>query len=62
MCGLGLGQQPLKKAYAFNEENLIRTLLGNYVKEARPVTNPNEAVSVSVKFSFVRIEDLVNKI
>ncbi|XP_059160694.1 neuronal acetylcholine receptor subunit alpha-7-like [Physella acuta] len=52
------GQQPQKKTYTFHEESLIRTLLGNYVKEARPVTNPNEAVSVSVKFSFVRIEDL----
>ncbi|KAH9508742.1 Neuronal acetylcholine receptor subunit alpha-6 [Bulinus truncatus] len=42
----------------YSEEKLITRLLSTYVKEARPVLNPNDAVSVSVKFSFVRIEDL----
>ncbi|KAK6962928.1 neuronal acetylcholine receptor subunit beta-3 [Biomphalaria glabrata] len=42
----------------YYEEDLITRLLSRYVKEARPVLHPNDAVSVSVKFSFVRIEDL----
>lgn len=43
----------------FYEEQLIANLLNGYYKEARPVSNPAHTVNVSVRFSFVRIEDLI---
>ncbi|XP_012939872.1 neuronal acetylcholine receptor subunit alpha-10-like isoform X1 [Aplysia californica] len=42
----------------WHEEELIKHLLNGYVKEARPVLKPEDTVEVSVKFSFVRVEDL----
>ncbi|CAG5118808.1 unnamed protein product, partial [Candidula unifasciata] len=41
-----------------SEERLINWLMGTYVRQARPVLKHSDAVSVSVKFSFVRVEDL----
>ena len=47
------------KGAVFHEERLLTYLLDGYVKEARPVNNPNHPVHVSIRFSFVRVEDMV---
>ncbi|XP_070173679.1 acetylcholine receptor subunit delta-like [Littorina saxatilis] len=43
----------------FHEERLLTYLQDGYVKEARPALRSDKAVDVSIKFSFVRIEDLI---
>ncbi|XP_025079671.1 neuronal acetylcholine receptor subunit alpha-10-like [Pomacea canaliculata] len=43
----------------YHEEALVHALLDEYVKEARPVQLSSQAVNVSISFSFVRIEDLI---
>ncbi|GFN89251.1 hypothetical protein PoB_001575700 [Plakobranchus ocellatus] len=47
-----------KRGEVFAEEQLISHLMSSYVREARPVLRHSDAVDVTVKFSFVRIEDL----
>ncbi|KAK7482712.1 hypothetical protein BaRGS_00026010 [Batillaria attramentaria] len=43
----------------YHEERLLSKLLDNYYKDARPVSNPDHTVNVSIRFSFIRIEDLI---
>lgn len=47
-----------KRGEFFAEERLIKNLMTSYVREARPVLKHADAVDVTVKFSFVRVEDL----
>ncbi|KAL8595896.1 hypothetical protein ACOMHN_018208 [Nucella lapillus] len=46
-------------ASVYDEERLHKQLLVHYVKEARPVHRIDVPVNVSISFSFVRIEDLI---
>ncbi|XP_076453561.1 neuronal acetylcholine receptor subunit alpha-10-like [Babylonia areolata] len=59
LCGQGVQGHAGGRGGVYDEERLHRHLLDNYVREARPVTSTPHPVNVSISFSFVRIEDLI---
>ncbi|KAK3796056.1 hypothetical protein RRG08_013361 [Elysia crispata] len=58
-CAQQLPNTASKRGDFFAEERLIKNLMTSYVREARPVLRHADAVDVTVKFSFVRVEDLI---